>query len=101
MDWPLIIASAVGGSGIGGLLLKLAQLKREHTQGELQREDTAISRWQRIAEEREQQISELKEELSWYRAWYPRLYAAYRIGPPPGKGDYPPTPPYNTHTTLD
>ena len=50
MDWPLIIASAVGGSGIGGLLLKLAQLKREHTQGELQREDTAISRWQRIAE---------------------------------------------------
>lgn len=97
MDWPLIIGAALGGGGIGGLVLKLAQLRQEHARGELQREDTAISRWQRIAEEREQQVVELKRELGWYRAWYPRLYAAYRIGPPPGKGDYPPTPPDSTN----
>lgn len=96
MDWPLIIGAALGGGGIGGLLLKLAQLRQDHASGELQREDTAISRWQRIAEEREKQTRELTAELNWYRAWYPRIYAAYRIGPPPGSGEYPPSPPHNT-----
>lgn len=95
MDWPLILGAALGGGGIGGLILKLAQLRQEHARGELQREDTAISRWQRIADEREERIGRLEFELTWYRTHYPRIYAAWAIGPPPGKGDYPPAPPHN------
>ena len=98
MDWPLIIGAAIGGGGIGGLLLKLNQLRQEHAQGQLQREDTAISRWQRIADEREERMEALEAELSWYRTWYPRLYTAWAIGPPPGRGDFRPSPPSKDHT---
>lgn len=88
MDWPLFIGTALGGGGITGLLIKLAQLRQEHAKGQLQREDTAISRWQSIADANE-------KKLNWYEYHYPRLYSAYMIGPPPGRGDFPPAPPHD------
>lgn len=84
----LIIALG-GGTGVATLIVKLAAFMKERRAGHLEREDTAITRWQAIADEREEQVAELTAVLNWYRAAYSKLWAAYAVGPPPRTDDYP------------
>ena len=76
-DWQQIVASAVGGGGILGILIKLFDLKRTADKHGLDREDTAIGRWKAIAgDEREAREREVRSRaqawrlVSWYRAHY-------------------------------
>jgi len=102
MNWDVqqIVIALVGGGGITALATKLWQIVKEHGQGKLDKEDTAIARWQQIAEKAEEdaakdkaedeaEIAQLKIELSWYRVHYGKLWAAYAVGPPPRFDDFP------------
>lgn len=89
MDWAQIIVAVLGGGGATGLLAKLYSLLKEHKRGELDREDTAIKRWQKIADEADEDARQLDAELRWYRAAYANLWATWKVGPPPGEGDFP------------
>lgn len=95
MDWASIIVAVVGGGGATGLTVKLYTLLQEHKRGELDREDTAIKRWQTLANEADDDAKELRAELTWYRSSYAKLWTTWRIGPPPGEGDFPPYYPGN------
>ena len=104
MEWDIqqLIIALVGGGGLTTLGYKIWQVVKEHRQGKLDVEDTAISRWQQIADkaesdaakdvaDMEKELARLRKELYWYRAQYSRLYVAWAVGPPPGRGDFPPT----------
>ena len=97
MDWDLsqLIIAVLGGGGATGLLVKGWQIFKEHSADKLDREDTAIAKWQEIAEEREEEAHNMKWELSWYRRNYQELLLAYASLPPADKRKFPsfPTPP--------
>lgn len=95
MDWDpaqIIIAIAGGGTGTG-LLVKLWQILKERNEGKLDREDTAIRRWQAIAEEYEEQAHRMAWELDWYRANYAAVRAEWLQIPPQDASLYPAVPP--------
>lgn len=66
-DWQLIVASIFGGSGVIAAIIKLIELKRTGDAGELEREDTVITRWQGIAKRAEtaERLAERRE--AWFR----------------------------------
>lgn len=93
MDIAQVLIALGGGAGITGLLMKLWQIVQERRQGELQREDTAIHRWQELRDEKAREAEKAWRIVQWYRANYPRLWAAYMRLPPEEKEAFPPTPP--------
>ena len=99
VDVYQLAIALVGGGGITGLTIKLWQIVREHRTGQLQREDTTISRWQTIAEREEREKREMEWELRWYRRHYAEIWAAYSLLPPTEKRAFPavaPPPPKTT-----
>lgn len=99
VDVYQLAIAVVGGGGVTGLVFKLWQIVREHQTGQLQREDTTISRWQTIAEREEREKREMEWELRWYRRHYAEIWVAYSMLSPPDKTTFPsvaPPPPKTT-----
>lgn len=90
MDWASIIVAVVGGGGATGLTVKLYTLLQEHKRGELDREDTAIERWQTLANEADEDARAIKADHDWYRAQY--ILARDHL-PHEVRGRFPPGPP--------
>ncbi|MGO2037022.1 MAG: hypothetical protein ACTH2U_11135 [Brevibacterium sp.] len=90
MEWTQIVIAVVGGGGLTGLLVKLNQLIQEHKKGELDKEDTAIARFERIADDWEETARYYKKDLDWYRVQYmlvreeltPEIRAKFEPEPP-------------------
>lgn len=99
VDVYQLAIALVGGGGITGLTIKLWQIVREHQTGQLQREDTAIARWQGVAERAEREQAKDEWELRWYRRHYAEIWAAYSLLPPQDKAVFPAVPPPPPTTT--
>lgn len=100
VDISQLIIALLGGSGLTGLGVKLWQVIREHRQGSLQKDTTAVSQWQEIAErdrEHYQMIAaealaenkELEAANAALRTAYAALWREYTVGPPPGSKKFP------------
>lgn len=89
VDVTQIIVAVVSGGGLTAIIAKVLQYFRERRTDQLDREDTAITRWQKIAEKHERELTEAEDELRWMRRHYALLWAAYSVGPPPRYGDFP------------
>lgn len=89
LDVTQIVVAVVSGGGLATIIAKVLQYFQERQTNQLDREDTAITRWQKIAEERERELAEAEDELRWMRRNYALLWAAYSVGPPPRYGDFP------------
>lgn len=69
-DWQLVVASVLGGGGIIGTVVKLVDLKRAADNDELERENTAIGRWQSITRRAERSEAKAWRIVAWYRTHY-------------------------------
>ena len=83
-----LIAIIFGGGGVA-LLTALGKLIKDWQQGRVLKEDNAITYYQTRVHDLEGENRELETQLALYRRAYAELWRVYRIGPPPGKVEFP------------
>lgn len=91
-DITAFLNVALGG-GVVAILSALRGYIKDRSAGRVMRDDTAITRWREIADEREDQARGMRHELDWYRATYPRIYAEWLRMPPEDADRFPAVPP--------
>ena len=77
MDNASELITGILGGGLVLLIPVVMKAIRDWREGGIKKDDTAISRWREIAEERQRNEAKAWLIVDAYRRWYPQLWTEY------------------------